>query len=127
MNIFNELISKIDSLAVFRHVKEDPAIISLRKLLDEKTVAAYSDFISALYPEGANLSAYIRRLVLEDDNFYVKAVAAGNKIDPEIAAAVKNELNVLNQIGQISSETVCASVADSDPSGGRELHVGLSL
>ena len=118
MSIFNELISKIDSLAVFRQVKEDPAVVSLRKLLDENTVAAYSDFISTLYPEGANLSAYIRRLVLEDDNFYVKAVAAGQKIDPEIAAAVKNELSVLNQIGQIPSETVCAAVADSDPFGG---------
>ena len=118
MSIFNELISKIDSLAVFRQVKEDPAVVSLRKLLDENNVAAYSDFISTLYPEGANLSAYIRRLVLEDDNFYVKAVAAGQKIDPEIAAAVKNELSVLNQIGQIPSETVCAAVADSDPFGG---------
>ena len=92
----NELKSKIDSLAVFRQVKEDPAILSLRKLLEENTVAAYSDFISALYPEGANLSEHVRRLVLEDDNFYVKAVAAGQKSDPEVSAAAKNELNMLN-------------------------------
>ena len=97
MSIYNELRSKIDSLAVFRQVKEDPAVVSLRKLLDENTIAAYSDFISTLYPEGANLSEYIRRQVLDDDNFYVKAVAAGKKIDPEIAAAVKNELNLLVQ------------------------------
>ena len=119
MSIYNELGSKIDSLAVFRHVKEDPAVISLRKLLDENTVAAYSDFISKLYPEGANFSAHIRRLVLEDDNFYVKAVAAGQKIDPEIAAAVKSELTMLNDIGQIPSAEIRQMVLDSDPSGGR--------
>lgn len=119
MSIYNELGSKIDSLAVFRHVKEDPAIRSLRKLLDENTVAAYSDFVSRLYPEGANFSAYIRRLVLEDDNFYVKAVAAGQKIDPEIAAAVKNELTMLNDIGQIPSAEIRQMVLDSDSSGGR--------
>ncbi|MGX8774516.1 MAG: ATP-binding protein [Bacillota bacterium] len=123
MSVYNELKSRIDSLAVFRHVKEDPAVISLRKLLDENTVAAYSDFISTLYPEGANLSAYIRRLVLEDDNFYVKAVAAGKKIDPEIAAAVKNELNMLNEIGQISSAEIRQMVLDSDPSVGRGINL----
>ena len=117
MSVYNELRSKIDSLAVFRRVKEDPAVVSLRKLLDENTVAAYSDFIATPYPEGSNLSEHIRRLVLEDDNFYVKAVAAGQKIDPEIASAVKNELTMLNDIGQVSSDEIRQMVLDSDPSG----------
>ena len=119
MSIYNELGSKIDSLAVFRQVKEDPAVTSLRKLLDEKTVAAYSDFIANLYPNGANISEYIRKLVLEDDNFYVKAVAAGQKVDPEIVAAVKSELLMLNDIGQIPSAEVRQMVLDSDSSGGQ--------
>ena len=82
MSIYDELKIKIDSLAVFSSVKEDPAVAALRRLLDANSVAAYSEFIELLYPEGASLSAYIRKLVLEDDNFYVKAVAAGKKIDP---------------------------------------------
>ena len=89
--------------------------MTLRRLLEENTVSAYSDFIAALYPEGANLSAYLRKLVLEDDNFYVKAVAAGEKIDPEIAAAVKNELGILNEIGQIPSAEIRQAVLDADP------------
>ncbi len=119
MTIYNEIGSKIDSLAVFRQVKEDPAVVCLRKLLDEKTVAAYSDFIARLYPNGANISEYIRKLVLEDDNFYVKAVAAGQKVDPEIVAAVKNELMMLNDIGQIPSAEVRQMVLDTDSSGGQ--------
>ena len=119
MTIYNEIGSKLDSLAVFRQVKEDPAVVSLRKLLDEKTVTAYSDFIPRLYPDGADFSEYIRKLVLEDDNFYVKAVAAGQKVDPEIVAAVKSELMALNDIGQIPSAEVRQMVLDSDSSGGQ--------
>ena len=119
MTIYNEIGSKLDSLAVFRQVKEDPAVVSLRKLLDEKTVTAYSDFIARLYPDGADFSEYIRKLVLEDDNFYVKAVAAGQKVDPEIVAAVKSELMALNDIGQIPSAEVRQMVLDSDSSGGQ--------
>ena len=119
MTIYNEIGSKIDSLAVFRQVKEDPAVVSLRILLNEKTVASYSDFIARLYPNGADFSAYIRKLVLEDDNFYVKAVAAGQKVDPEIVAAVKSELLMLNDIGQIPSAEVRQMVLDSDSSGGQ--------
>lgn len=114
MSTYNELKTKIDSLAVFRHVRTDAAVTALRRLLDEKTVAAYSDFVSLLYPEGADFSAYIRRLVLEDDNFYVKAVAAGQKIDPEIAAAVKSELRTISDIARISSAELRQMVLDSD-------------
>ena len=114
MSAYKELKTKIDSLAVFRHVREDDAVAALRRLLDEKTVAAYSEFIALLYPEGADFSEHIRKLVLEDDNFYVKAVAAGQKIDPEIAAAVKSELNAINEIAQIPSADIRQMVLDSD-------------
>lgn len=113
-NTYNELKTKIDSLAVFRHVREDAAVAALRKLLEERSVAAYSDFISLLYPAGADFSEYIRRLVLEDDNFYVKSVAAGQKIDPEIAAAVKSELNTICEIAGVTSAEIRQMVLDSD-------------
>ena len=116
MSSYNELKTKIDSIAVFSQVTGDATIAALRRLLEENTVSAYSDFIAALYPEGANLSAYLRKLVLEDDNFYVKAVAAGEKIDPEVASAVKNELGILNEIGQIPSAEIRQAVLDADPS-----------
>ena len=92
----------------------DAAVAALRKLLEDRSVAAYSDFISLLYPEGANFSEYIRKLVLEDDNFYVKAVAAGQKIDPEIAAAVKSELNTICEIAGVTSAEIRQMVLDSD-------------
>lgn len=98
-----DLKSKMDSIAVFSDIKKDPALCALRDLLDKNTVAAYSRFVSELYPHGADLSAHIRSLVLNDDNFYVKAVAAGNEVDPEIIAAVKAELRMIGEVSLISS------------------------
>ena len=121
MSIYDELKIKIDSLAIFSSVKDDPAVAALRRLLDANSVAAYSEFIELLYPEGASLSAYIRKLVLEDDNFYVKAVAAGKKIDPEIVAAVKSELRILTEISQIPSADIRQRVLDANESNADSL------
>jgi predicted AAA+ superfamily ATPase len=121
MSIYDELKIKIDSLAIFSGVKDDPAVAALRRLLDANSVAAYSEFIELLYPEGASLSAYIRKLVLDDDNFYVKAVAAGKKLDPEIIAAVKNELSVLTEISQIPSADIRQRVLDANVSNADSL------
>lgn len=114
MNNYDKLKLRIDSLTVFSELRKTPAISALRRLLDEKTVAAYSDFVSMLYPHGASLSEYVRRLVLDDDNFYVKAIAAGNRIDPQIAAAAKNELKALNEIAAISAAEIKAAVSNGD-------------
>ena len=121
MSIYDELKIKIDSLAIFSSVKDDLAVAALRRLLDANSVAAYSEFIELLYPEGASLSAYIRKLVLEDDNFYVKAVAAGKKIDPEIVAAVKSELRILTEISQIPSADIRQRVLDANESNADSL------
>ena len=50
MSIYDELKIKIDSLAIFSSVKDDPAVAALRRLLDANSVAAYSEFIELLYP-----------------------------------------------------------------------------
>ena len=93
-----ELKIKIDSLAVFSDLRNDPVMSSFRTLLDSFTVADYSNFVSALYQTTDNFSEYVRELVLRDDNFYVKAVASGKDPDAAITDAVKNELKILDEI-----------------------------
>ena len=101
---YDELKLKLDSLAVFKDIKKDPVIVALRNLLEERTVASYAEFLGTLYPHGANFSQYVRKLILEDDNFYIKAVAAGEPIEQEILTSVINELAVLEEISKISSD-----------------------
>ena len=110
---FNQLKMQIDSLTVFSRIKSDPVISQLRDLLElicekdtEKAVKCYSGFTSALYLTGAGLTDYVRTLVLQDDNFYVKRKAAGIPAEPEIEEALDHELGVLQEIASIEAESI---------------------
>lgn len=110
---FNQLKMQIDSLTVFSHIKEDPVISRLRDLLaavseknSDDAVRLYSAFVAALYPSTSNLTDYIRTLIIQDDNFYVKDKAAGKAVDAEIRQAVEQELRILQNIASITSQDV---------------------
>lgn len=114
---FHQLKLQLDSLTIFSHMKEDPAINKLRDLLaavsgkgSDEDVKLYSDFVSALYPATSNLTDYIRTLVIQDDNFYVKRKAAGRNIDAEVQEAVRQELAILQNIAALRSDDVKAAL-----------------
>jgi predicted AAA+ superfamily ATPase len=107
---YNELILKIDSLTVFSALKSDPVLSGLRKFLQTFSVADYSNMVAALYPATDSLSEYIRRITLNDDNFYVKEVAAGREMSAEIETAVRMELDVLEEIASVSSAEIQAEM-----------------
>ena len=113
---YKEYMLRIDSLTVFSELKRDPVISGLHQLfrsLGESgsltvsgQVRAYSDVLSALYPVTADLSQYIRNLVLTDDNFYVRAVAAGEPLADEILTAARRELNILEDLASLPAGDV---------------------
>ena len=112
-----QLKSQIDSLTVFSHIKDDEAISSLRRLLaavagkhSEDGVRLYSDFVSRLYPHTASLTEYVRSLMVKDDNFYVKGIAAGLDMSEEITGAAFAEIDVLAQIASVKSEDIKAAL-----------------
>ena len=107
---FYRLKAEIDSLAVFSDIKTDPVIASLRQLLEamadrdtDLSIKLYSQFVSELYQTTACLTDYVRALVLQDDNFYVKGKAAKKEMAKEIDTAVDNELSVLEEIAGLKS------------------------
>lgn len=114
---FSQLKMQIDSLTVFSHIKNDAVISKLRALLaaiteknSDDTVRLYSDLTASLYPNTSSLTEYIRTLIIQDDNFYVKDKAASKTIDPEIQKTVENELAILQGIADISSEEIQAAI-----------------
>lgn len=109
-NKLNQLNTKLDSLTVFRQLLSDPVIENFQYLADtlntkdvQEQVDAYCEFTSALYQESANLSTYIHKLVRNDENFYVKAKAAGNAVSPVIEISLGSELEVLEELAGITS------------------------
>lgn len=114
----NQLKMQIDSLTVFSHIKQDEVISSLRRLLDAVTtksgddaVRLYSEFTAALYPHTASLTDYVRTLMIQDDNFYVKSRAAGLEPDVEIMDAVDAEINILCSIAALKSEDIRSAIS----------------
>ena len=74
-----ELNIKLSALSIFRDLLRDPVIAAFQNLmvaLEDKEllqqVYAYGEFVSCLYQKESNLSTYIRNLILNDENFYVK-------------------------------------------------------
>ena len=110
---FDRLKAEIDSLTVFADIKRDPAIEDLRLLLDALTdrdtllaIRLYSGFVNKIYQKTACLTDYVRALVLQDDNFYVKGKAAGNDMAREIDAAADSELIALQDIASLKASAV---------------------
>lgn len=112
-----ELKWKIDSLTVFSHIKNDDVLQKLHALLDavdkyvpdsetNHAISLYSDFVSALYEESADLTDYIHTLLLQDDNFYVKETAAGRSVPEAIRQSAQQELLLLAEIAALTPADV---------------------
>ena len=113
----HQLKIQIDALTVFAKIKEDDVIKKLCTLLEavsgktgDDTIRLYSDFVAALYPNSVSLTEYVRTLMLQDDNFYVKGRAAGRPAEPEVMDAVEAELSILQKIAELRSADIKSAV-----------------
>lgn len=119
---FHHLKLQLDSLAVFGTLKTDPVIIRLGELLqalaEEKspdaTVKLYSSILEALYPISSDLGEYIRKLVVEDENFYIKDIAAKKSVSPIIKQSVENELSILQNLAMLDVKTIKDAIGYND-------------
>lgn len=109
---FNQLRLQIDSLTVFSNIKKDDVISKFQRLLnslcekENNAVGLYSDFVSALYQHTSCFTEYVKNLVIQDDNFYVKDTAAGRHISSEVKTAAEHELSLLQEVASVSSDDI---------------------
>ena len=102
-----EIDLSLNSLVVFRKLMTQEVILPLRGLLDTETMdpviqlRLYTEFVSRLYMQSMNLTEYIFRLICEDENFYIKAKASGQEVDPLLDACVENELAILQRLARL--------------------------
>lgn len=108
---------KVYSIAVLWEVSQDNVVNNLWKLLEDWTekpigefIEQYSTFVDALYRKNINLSEYILKAVLEDENFYIIGKAQGKVFDSYIVEAVENELKVLQELSRLTPEDVTAGI-----------------
>ena len=113
-----ELNIKLSALSIFRDLLRDPVIAAFQNLmaaLEDKEllqqVHAYGEFVSCLYQKESNLSTYIRNLILNDENFYVKEKAAETPVSQTVETALKKELDTLEKLSAVTSEAVKSVIA----------------
>jgi predicted AAA+ superfamily ATPase len=99
-----EIRMQLASLVVFRRILRDPVMESLRTLLmmkpesPEEIASAFAGFAHLLLETGGNLGRHIERLILADENAYMRLRIKGGKIPDAIEQLVERELQVLEQI-----------------------------
>ena len=111
------LSKQLYTLSVFRKVLETPSVSSLQKLLRamesgslEDQLSSYGTFSHVLFEGGGNLTSYVREAALDCDNPYLSAKMTGTDISPALAAAFEAELQILQQLAELTSAQVQQAV-----------------
>lgn len=109
MQEFERLCLTARAVTVFKNVTQDKTISSFIKLLgcpdgdEAEFTELYSAFAASLYNSGEDLTGYICRRILEDENIYVRS-AAKKAVSPLIKAAAEHELEFFVQLAAIKSD-----------------------
>lgn len=116
MYSMEELNLKLHALTIFRGILKDGVMQKLSALLDSKgksqveQVSLYADFAAELYSKNYNLTQYLLNLILEDENVYMLRYAQGLPVDACMEVCLQQELETLQQIGQLTSTEVKAGM-----------------
>ncbi|MCM1131869.1 MAG: ATP-binding protein [Ruminococcus flavefaciens] len=105
------LALEIESVVIFRGLGKNTFISDLFYLINAnpeetaKYMECYSDVAESLYKNGtSNLSEYMLKIVLEDDNLYIRKSANGDEIPQEMTECLINELHIFQELAELTPE-----------------------
>ena len=118
-----QLNLRLQSLAIFRSLLDDPVIAALSKYLSipetediTPSVSAYSEFVAQLFrTEKRTLAGYIQSIVGNDENPYIHMIGKGAIPWPEMEENVWRELETLQRIADLTPEALTASLSIDIP------------
>lgn len=117
MNTHNS--RKLHSLVIFRNILEDETIKKLITLFDcdetnkNELTDKYCDFARSLLCHGGNLSRYILKLILEDENLYTTYKITGKGDGELLEPLLERELKVLEYLSQYEGEQIRTFTGDT--------------
>lgn len=106
----------LSSLVIFRHVAKQEPLVKLREFLCSEShkpaerAEEYGAFVSALFAQDWNFSAYLQRAVFEDENAYVLRRAHGEAIPPVLQTCVEHELQIFSALTSLDPASLAAMV-----------------
>lgn len=114
MNKLKELSLRLHSVSVMRDLLEDKVIRALMTFLEladdapqTQKVDAYTRFVSELYMSGAKaLSEYVRRIVFESENIYVKIRGRGETPSPVLEQSLTEDLKTFDIVAELTPDAL---------------------
>lgn len=101
------LAKKLDSIVVFKNVKESPVLRAFYTLLVadfENRIELYADFVANLFDYNFNFTEFIVDSVVTDENQYVVLRSKGEEIPEVLSDCVKNEIAIFDEISRVTPE-----------------------
>ena len=105
------MMQKLDTLVLFRDVKEDNVLSLMIRTMDDlvrgdrqAALKDYCSFTAGLYNESESLTLYVLRLVLENENIYMLRKGEGSDTGWLIEECLANELYTMEELSRISCE-----------------------
>ncbi len=117
MTNIDALVRDLDSVVVFRRVTEGPVLQAFRRIAEEdgsKATRACADFVTELFRTHENFSDYLLDAVAEDENRYVNLRAKGEPVPAPLEECVKAELQLFQQLSDLSAEELHIYVHKAD-------------
>lgn len=112
----NRLSLSLSGLGVFSGLLQKPLFAHFLAMTENENTGGALRSCGALVHEvferGGNLSAAVRRAVLEDENPYVRMRAGKGNCDPAIEAAVTKELAILSKFASLTPADLSAFFGD---------------
>ena len=114
MSPLSALNIRLRSLSIFRALLDDPVVAALSRYLDKlcredvaEAVSGYAAFVSALYgTDKRTLAGYIQSIVNNDENAYIRLIGRGQEPWPEMVETVKDELDTLQAVADLTPEAL---------------------
>lgn len=107
-----------NSIVIFRETGKDNVISDLMYLLSvgtdnaEKFIGYYCDFVGSLYETGdTDISKHILKVILENDNFYIRKSAKGETIPHEMTRCLINELKFFQELTELTPDDFTTELA----------------
>lgn len=110
------LLQRLDTLAVFRALLEDPVVSALQRFLETQSAPNYAAFAAALYAaNGGALDQHLLRLCTESENICVRMASRGEALPAHLKQCLTEELTTLQAVADLSPAALCQSLGDSVP------------
>ncbi|MBE6540036.1 MAG: ATP-binding protein [Ruminococcaceae bacterium] len=110
-----EIYTDLLSLAVFPKLLEDSVVLALCEFLcaeddTDARVSEYANFVSKVFSCGTSFAKHLQNLVNDDENVYMRTIGAGKTPSAALEKAVNAELDILQDISEITPELLKANI-----------------